>query len=75
MKPAKTDKIINVNDDLKLHNNFNIGDTMPRRLKVCSKCGEAKPLKQFYRDRHSKDGLSYWCKTCMYKPKVKPKPD
>lgn len=33
-------------------------------LKHCSKCGAVKPLTSFYRDRKSKDGLSWRCKVC-----------
>ena len=33
-------------------------------LKVCSKCGEEKPLAEFYRNARAKDGLQFCCKTC-----------
>lgn len=33
-------------------------------LKVCSKCGEAKPTEQFSKTRGSKDGLRAYCKPC-----------
>lgn len=33
--------------------------------KRCSKCGETKPLDEFYRDRSSRDGLNRQCKTCI----------
>ncbi|MDA3814936.1 MAG: hypothetical protein PF549_01050 [Patescibacteria group bacterium] len=36
-------------------------------MKKCYKCGELKPLTEFYKDRKSKDGLSYKCKKCDYK--------
>ncbi|MBW1730033.1 MAG: hypothetical protein JRH08_00880 [Deltaproteobacteria bacterium] len=33
--------------------------------KKCTKCGEEKPLKEFYADPKSKDGHSYHCKECQ----------
>lgn len=36
----------------------------PNGDKLCPKCGETKPLSQFYRHRSSIDGLQYRCKTC-----------
>lgn len=32
--------------------------------KMCSKCKEIKPLRDFYPDKKSKDGHSYWCAPC-----------
>ena len=32
--------------------------------KVCSTCGEIKPLKDFNKDKRSKDGLQYRCRDC-----------
>ena len=32
--------------------------------KVCPRCGEAKPLAEFYRRTCAKDGLDYRCKQC-----------
>lgn len=34
------------------------------QTKKCSKCGEAKPLDEFHRNRKMPDGLQYVCKTC-----------
>ena len=34
------------------------------KTKVCTKCGEEKPLTEFYRDRQKSDGLSSSCKIC-----------
>jgi len=34
-------------------------------FKRCSKCGEEKPLSEFYRSKNHKDGLQYWCKGCV----------
>lgn len=31
----------------------------------CSTCGKIKPYEEFYRDKHSINGVSYSCKTCM----------
>jgi hypothetical protein len=33
--------------------------------KPCSKCGDVKPLSEFYRHHRSKDGHQWWCKTCF----------
>ena len=33
-------------------------------MKACSKCGEEKPLDDFYRDKSGKSGRSSRCKTC-----------
>jgi hypothetical protein len=35
--------------------------------KVCSKCGESKPIEAFSKDRTRADGLAKWCKTCATK--------
>lgn len=32
-------------------------------MKKCTKCGEQKPLEQFYRDKSTKDGRHPWCKS------------
>jgi hypothetical protein len=34
------------------------------RVKKCTKCGIEKPVSDFYRDAHRKDGLFSWCKSC-----------
>jgi len=36
-------------------------------LKTCSKCGEEKDLGEFYKDKSSKDGYGYYCKSCAVK--------
>jgi hypothetical protein len=33
-------------------------------LKHCSRCGLDKIRGEFYRNKTTKDGLSFWCKTC-----------
>lgn len=33
-------------------------------VKVCTKCGEEKPLSEFYRDAKAPDGRSWTCKKC-----------
>jgi 5-methylcytosine-specific restriction endonuclease McrA len=33
--------------------------------KKCTKCGEEKPLSEFYKRADAKDGLSHWCKPCI----------
>ena len=32
--------------------------------KVCKKCGQEKPIKEFYRDKTTKDGYQAWCRDC-----------
>jgi hypothetical protein len=32
--------------------------------KVCTRCKKRRKVGQFYRDKHMKDGLSSWCKSC-----------
>lgn len=36
----------------------------PPQVKTCTKCGEAKLLEEFYRDRGRADGCQTRCKTC-----------
>ena len=33
-------------------------------MKVCTKCKKSKDITRFTRHKHSKDGLSSWCKEC-----------
>jgi len=37
------------------------------KLKQCSSCKKIKPIDDFYKDRHLKDGLGSACKLCMAK--------
>lgn len=37
----------------------------PNPTKRCPRCGETKPLEDFYRDRSSRDGRYSRCKTCF----------
>lgn len=34
------------------------------KFKICSKCGEEKPITQFVRKKSRKDGYCSWCKLC-----------
>ena len=34
------------------------------KMKTCLSCPQIKPLSEFYKNRNTKDGLRYWCKTC-----------
>lgn len=36
-------------------------------VKRCSKCGEDKPVSEFYKNRQTKDGLQPECKSCKNK--------
>lgn len=44
-------------------------------MKVCTKCGEEKPLTDFHKDKASKDGFRSSCKACRNsgKPRKPPK--
>lgn len=33
-------------------------------MKKCNKCGEVKPVTEYYKDNRCKDGLKYNCKIC-----------
>ena len=35
------------------------------KTKVCTKCGRELPLSEFVKQKKSKDGLMYWCKSCV----------
>lgn len=37
---------------------------LPSGVKRCARCGEVKPVGEFYRHRHHPDGLDGYCKTC-----------
>lgn len=34
------------------------------KTKICSRCKEKLSLNKFYRNRSTRDGLSWWCKEC-----------
>lgn len=34
------------------------------KTKKCAHCGQEKPVSEFYKDKHTKDGLQSWCKQC-----------
>lgn len=34
------------------------------KTKKCAHCGQEKPVTDFYKDGHTKDGLQSWCKQC-----------
>ena len=35
-------------------------------MKVCSVCGESKPLDEYYKDSSRKDGYEHRCKDCLW---------
>lgn len=35
--------------------------------KHCKKCGQTKPLEEFYPHNRTRDGVQYWCKDCQKK--------
>lgn len=38
--------------------------------KRCRRCQNLKPARDFYKSSSSKDGLQYWCKSCMDENKI-----
>jgi len=36
-----------------------------QRTKQCSRCGEDKPVSEFYKVKSNKDGLAHKCRLCM----------
>lgn len=48
-------------------------------MKTCGKCGESKPLSEYYKNRKRSDGVQTYCKTCSAvidaarKPKAAPR--
>lgn len=36
-------------------------------MKTCTKCGDSKPLTEFYKDKRGKDGRYAACRACHYK--------
>ena len=42
-------------------------DTIETAVKKCSRCGEEKPLTEFYINRHQPNGLTSACKSCTKK--------
>lgn len=38
-----------------------------KKNKKCTKCGRELPLTEFYRNKATKDGLTYCCKECCSK--------
>lgn len=41
-----------------------INRTLSNNLKRCSKCDKIKPISEFYKDKGSRDGHYFYCKTC-----------
>ncbi len=35
-----------------------------RSMKKCTRCGKTRKVENFYKDRHMKDDLSSWCRSC-----------
>lgn len=44
------------------------------KTKVCTKCGEEKPVSEFYRNQTRADGYQTWCKSCHYKKRKTRRP-
>jgi len=41
------------------------------QLKICNKCGIEKPLTEYYKDKHHKFGVRYYCKECNNADSIK----
>lgn len=41
--------------------------------KVCTRCKEEKSVSEFYKNKNSKDGVSWYCKTCIRQPSINPR--
>lgn len=35
-------------------------------MKTCTKCSIEKPLSEYNKHKHTKDGLNSWCRKCTY---------
>lgn len=55
--------IINITIKPPSFSNVELGDLI-YQMKKCNKCGEVKPLTEFYKSKVNKDGLSGSCKKC-----------
>lgn len=51
-------------DDMNTEEPINI-EIVEEPAKVCSKCGEVKPITDFYKDKKASDGHQSWCKRCV----------
>lgn len=40
-------------------------------MKKCAKCGQIKPLNEFYKDKRNKDGILSYCKACQKESSLK----
>lgn len=43
---------------------FQLVAEKPQEVKKCNKCGETKPISEYYSRRESRDGLVHSCKSC-----------
>jgi 5-methylcytosine-specific restriction endonuclease McrA len=50
--------------DCQTSNTQNVGAFMFGKIKICNKCGEAKQIKEFSKNKYAQDGYQYQCKTC-----------
>lgn len=41
----------------------NVGTSVTEKL--CPDCGIRKPVAEFWRNKNTKDGLAFYCRTCM----------
>ena len=50
-----------------MNNETEMMDNVEVKTKRCSKCGQIKPISEFYKKKSSKDGLYSICKECRNK--------
>jgi hypothetical protein len=59
---------VGTDDAVAIRDNYREERTMAaataQKTKVCTRCKKRRKVDNFYRDKHMKDGVSSWCKSC-----------
>lgn len=61
---ARTSESITAHDTVQAAGASETVEEETVKTKVCTKCGETKPLTAFGNRKASRDGLQYWCRPC-----------